>query len=64
MMADYVRRGAKHPNARLTEEQVAMIRAWYAQGQITMRELAETYQVTLSTIWRVLHRQSYANGER
>ena len=59
MRADFVRRGSKHPAAKLTEEQVAMIRAWYAGGQITMKELAGLYNVHRTTIARLLHRQSY-----
>lgn len=50
-------RGEKHGSARLTEEQVAEIRATYRPGVRGhgLRALAKKYGVGATTLWNVVH---------
>lgn len=64
-MADMLRKGGgspppthygeAHPQATLTDEQVAAIRSRWARGGVRQRELAAAFHVAQSTIWRLIH---------
>ena len=47
--------GLAHPNARLTEEQVAEIRRRWATGEVRQRELAAEFGCSQSTIGRLVN---------
>ena len=51
-------RGARHGAAKLTDEQVAEIRARYAAGEAPITRLAAEYGVGTSQIWRIVTGQS------
>jgi hypothetical protein len=52
-------RGAAHPMAKLTSDEVEHIRNTYADGAMLQRELAKLYGVSLNTIWRVIHHKTW-----
>jgi len=52
-------RGASHPKAKLTEDLVRQIRAEYAAGGCTERDLADRYGVDAGTMHRLLTRQTW-----
>jgi hypothetical protein len=52
-------RGARHGTAKLTDEQVAEIRARYATGQAPTTRLAAEYGVGTSQIWRIVSGQNW-----
>lgn len=56
---DSVPRGEQHPHAKLTEDRARAIRAEWAAGGITQRELAERHGVTQSNVSRLLAGQSW-----
>jgi len=47
--------GMEHYMAKLSDEQVAEIRARWALGRVEQRELAAHYGCSQSTIWRLIH---------
>jgi hypothetical protein len=51
--------GEKHPNAKLTEESVRLIRALYAAGQESHKTLAQKYNVSTTVILNVLNRKTW-----
>lgn len=51
--------GSRHHNARLTEEQVAEIRARYRPGVVTLHMLADEYGVNFRTISTVVTGQAW-----
>ena len=51
--------GSDHYRAKLTEELVPVIRAEYAAGGVTERDLATKYGVNVSTLHRMLTRQTW-----
>jgi hypothetical protein len=53
-------RGETQGTSKLVTEQVIGIRTQYATG-LTMRVLAESYNVSLSTIHRVIHHTTWAH---
>jgi predicted DNA binding protein len=48
-------RGEGHPQAKLTAEDVRLIRVAYESGGITQKALAEKFSVSLRAIQQVLH---------
>jgi len=48
-----------HGNSKLDENEVAEIRQRYIRGKITMRELADDYQVSEALICQVINRKIY-----
>ncbi len=56
-------RGERHGNARLTAEQVRAIRRDRAAHDTAFHVLAERYGVSVSTVGRVLRRESWAAPE-
>lgn len=52
-------RGEDHPMAKLTAESVAAIRATYAAGGITYRELAIAHGVGTEAIARIIRRETW-----
>ena len=48
------RKGSRNPNSRLTENAVRKLRAEYALGGITQRELSLKYLVAVNTVRRAL----------
>lgn len=54
-------KGEKHSQAKLKEEQVRDIRARYAAGGITQRELAKRYKVSQSLINAILNHQLWGH---
>jgi len=53
------RRGADSSRAKLTTGQAAVIRAAYAAGGVTMKQLAALHNVHDSQICRLIHGDSY-----
>lgn len=51
--------GSAHPRAKLTEEIAIEARAEYATGRVTERALAKRYGVNVSTMHRLLTRQTW-----
>lgn len=51
--------GERHPLSKLTEKQVLEIRSKYPKGNITFRQLAEKYGVSVATISAVVHRYNW-----
>ncbi len=56
-------RGELHGNARLTAEQVRAIRRDRAAHDTAFRVLAERYGISISTVGRVLRRETWARPE-
>ena len=50
--------GGRNPNARLSRDNVLMIRRRHAQG-VTQRELARVYGVSGNTIANIIHRTTW-----
>ena len=53
--------GTANPAARLTEEQVRLIRSTYAQGLVSTRMLARQFHVAQSTIHNIIARKKWPN---
>jgi hypothetical protein len=51
--------GSQRLNAKLTEETVPVIRAEYAAGGVTERDLSAKYGINVSTLHRMLVRQTW-----
>lgn len=51
--------GSDHPKAKLTEDNVRRIRSEYAGGGVTERDLSAKYGINVSTLHRVLIRQTW-----
>lgn len=56
-------RGEKHPNAKLTAQQVRAIREQYAAGGVTQIGLAAEYGVSYGTIGPILLRETWKHVE-
>lgn len=56
-----VKRGAAHPSAKLTDDDVREIRRLYATGQFTQRELAEQYDVSPSRVSTIIRREGWSH---
>ncbi len=56
-------RGERHGNAKLTAEQVRAIRRDRAAHDTAFRVLAECYGISVSTVGRVLRRETWAAPE-
>ena len=54
-------RGSGHGRAKLTERQVAKIRALYAAGDVTQGRLARRYGVTFSLISQIVRRKIWTH---
>ncbi len=48
-------KGQAHPRARLSDDDIAMMRARYHAGSATQRELAEEYNVREQYVWRLVN---------
>jgi hypothetical protein len=55
-----VRRGVTHPCARLTEEQVRLIRALRAEGA-PYKRLADTFGVTYRAVWNIANHVTWTH---
>jgi len=55
-------KGEAHPNATLSDDEVAALRALWATGQYQQRALAARYGVAQSTVWRLVHGVTRAQG--
>ena len=49
--------GGNNPNSKLTEQQVLEIRADWATGKYTQKQLAKKYDVSIPTISRIINRK-------
>ena len=58
-----VSRGERHHQAKLNKDQVLAIRAAYAAGGVTHKELAEVYGVDPSTCSDIVNRRSWTHLE-
>lgn len=56
---DRVSHGERHPGARLTEERVGEIRARYAEGGISQRQLAAEFGVCQSVVSEIVNRKAW-----
>ena len=56
-------RGERHGNARLTAQQVRAIRRDRAAHDTAFRVLAERYGISVSTVGRILRRETWAAPE-
>jgi DNA-binding transcriptional regulator YiaG len=57
-------RGAAHPAARLTPQEVQRIRQEYVRYRQPLRCFAARYGVHVSTVWRVIQHYTYLDEER
>lgn len=55
---ELLRRGERHPAAKLTAADVGDIRRWYAAG-MSMTKLAKLALVNRETISRIVHRKTW-----
>lgn len=53
--------GEKHPKAKLNNETVQTMRALYATGLYSKRAIAKQFGLGISTLQRILHRQSWSH---
>lgn len=53
-MPERVRRGATHPSAKLTPQQIEEVCALFAQFNVARTEIARHFGVSRITIWRHL----------
>jgi len=51
--------GEKHPKAKLTKEQVLLIREEYATGNFSQKEIANKYGVSQPIIWYIVNNKTY-----
>lgn len=58
---ELAKRGEKHKDAILTEEQVIEIRMTYADGKASQRNLAKRYGVSRGAITGILSRKSWSH---
>lgn len=56
-------KGAKHGNAKLTDDNVREMRALYAAKQATQWDLAHRFGLTQSTVWAILVRRTWRHVE-
>ena len=49
----------KPTQAKLAPGEVKRIRRIYKDGKQDMKELAEKYSVTMTQVWRIIHRVSW-----
>ena len=54
-------RGRKSGTVKLTEEEVLFIRCMHGPGGLTHRELARQCNVSQTTVFHVIHRQTWAH---
>lgn len=54
-----IRRGESHPMAKLTEQDVCIIRSLYATGKVTQTELANLYGFNQGHISRIVLRKEW-----
>lgn len=54
-----VRRGESNGSAKLTAEEVGVIRERYASGGVAYASLGEAYGVTAGMIWRIVRRKAW-----
>lgn len=54
-------RGSEHINAKLTDEQIKEIREQYAKGAISQGEIAIAYNVSQTTVGRIVRGERYVN---
>lgn len=53
-------RGARHPKATLSDEQVHALREMASDPTVSQRQIARWFCVSQSTVWRLLHRKTRA----
>lgn len=51
--------GSGNHMARLTERQVRAMRKMLDTGQYKLREVAKKYDVSISTVWRIKHKENW-----
>lgn len=56
---EWVRRGSKHHMASLSEETVLAIRAEYAKGGRTQREVATMFNTHYGNVWGIVNRKTW-----
>lgn len=56
-----VYRGSEHINAKLTGNQIKEIREQYARGRISQDKIAAAYNVSQTTVGRIVRGERYAN---
>jgi len=56
--------GEEHPQAVLTDVEVADLRRLHATGSYQQRALAKQFGVSQSTVWRLVHQITRAEGAR
>jgi hypothetical protein len=54
-------KGRRSPNAVLTEDQVRQIRSIYASGRYSLEGIAKQFKVSKRCIFRMIHRETYAD---
>lgn len=54
-----VARGERSPNAKMTDERVRVARRMYANHEANLPQLAAMFNVTTTTMWKVLTRKSW-----
>ena len=54
-----IRRGDKHPNAKLTTDKVYAILVWYWDDDLSQAEIARKLGVAECTVWNVINGVSW-----
>ncbi len=52
-------KGVAHPNAKLSDKQVAQIRIMYAPGVVSHKKLSKLFSVSERLIYNIIHRKSW-----
>lgn len=52
--------GEANPSAKLTEQQVRDIRQFHDDG-VSLRELADDYDISHATVWLIVQRRTWAD---
>lgn len=56
--------GATHPNAKLSDSEVRMLRRLYLSGQMSNKELSMHYRIAQSQVSRLVHRLRRQSAEK
>lgn len=54
--------GERHPKAKLTNEQVRVVRAEYERGGVTQQDLAARWGVSRGNLSKILNRKAYLDA--
>lgn len=59
--SDYAASGSRHPNAKLTDEQVIELRRRRWEDREELKNLATDYNISMASVHRIIAGQRYKN---